>query len=155
MIKKTITYTNYNGDTVTEDFWFNLSKAELTKMELGVHGGFSEMMNRIIASRDIPSMTEVYDDFIRKSYGVKSMDGKRFIKSKELTEEFCQTEAYSELFMEFIGDTKKAIEFVNGVIPKDLSEMLAKIQRDETKISDKTALHTNEDNTLPNVTTKE
>ena len=79
MIKKTITYTDYNGVSRTEDFWFNLSTAELMKMELGTRGGFSEMMTRIVQANDVPTMMKVFDDFIRKSYGQKSPDGKRFI----------------------------------------------------------------------------
>ena len=122
MIKKTITYTDYNGVSRTEDFWFNLSTAELMKMELGTRGGFSEMMTRIVQANDVPTMMKVFDDFIRKSYGQKSPDGKRFIKSEDITEEFCEREAYSNLFMEFITDTDKAIEFMNGIVPTEISK---------------------------------
>ena len=122
MIKKTITYTDYNGVSRTEDFWFNLTTAELMKMELGTRGGFSEMITRIVQANDVPTMMKVFDDFIRKSYGQKSPDGKRFIKSEAITEEFCQTEAYSNLFIEFITDTDKAIEFMNGIVPAEISK---------------------------------
>ena len=122
MIKKTITYTDYNGVSRTEDFWFNLTTAELMKMELGTRGGFSEMITRIVQANDVPTMMKVFDDFIRKSYGQKSPDGKRFIKSEAITEEFCQPEAYSNLFIEFITDTDKAIEFMNGIVPAEISK---------------------------------
>ena len=122
MIKKTITYTDYNGVSRTEDFWFNLTTAELMKMELGTRGGFSEMITRIVQANDVPTMMKVFDDFIRKSYGQKSPDGKRFIKSEAITEEFCQTEAYSNLYIEFITDTDKAIEFMNGIVPAEISK---------------------------------
>ena len=122
MIKKTITYTDYNGVSRTEDFWFNLTTAELMKMELGTRGGFSEMITRIVQANDVPTMMKIFDDFIRKSYGQKSPDGKRFIKPAAITEEFCQTEAYSNLFIEFITDTDKAIEFMNGIVPAEISK---------------------------------
>lgn len=122
MIKKTITYVDYNGVSRTEDYWFNLTTAELMKMELGTDGGFSAMMTRIIQADDVPSMMRVFDNIIRKAYGRKSPDGKRFIKSDVQTEEFCQTEAYTNLFMEFITDTDKAIEFINGIVPAEVSK---------------------------------
>lgn len=122
MIKKTITYTDYNGDTRTEDFYFNLTKAEIMEMEMSIPGGFGEMINRIVSAKDVPSLMKVFKDFIKRSYGVKSADGKRFIKSDDLYEEFAQTEAYSQLFMELTTDSDAAAAFVNGVAPSDLVE---------------------------------
>lgn len=122
MIKKTITYTDYNGVERTEDFYFNLSKAELMEMELGTDGGFTELLTKIVKTKDVPSLTKIFKEFIFKAYGEKSSDGKRFIKSPELSEAFSQTEAYSILFMELATNDEKAAEFMNGVIPSDLSE---------------------------------
>ena len=117
MLKKTITFTDYNGTSRTEDFYFNLTKAEITEMEMGTSGGLAEMIKRIVAAQDAPAIIKVFKELILKAYGVKSPDGRRFIKSKELSDEFEQTEAYSELFMELAQDADKAAEFVNGVVP--------------------------------------
>ena len=124
MLKKTITYTDYNGNERTEDFYFNLSKAEITEMEMGVTGGLVEMINRIVAAQDAPEIIKIFKDLILKSYGVKSPDGKRFIKTNEagqpLSTEFEQTEAYSVLFMELASDAGAAANFIKGIIPKGI-----------------------------------
>ena len=125
MLKKIITYTDYNGVERTEPFYFNLSKAELMEMELGVTGGMTEMLNKIINAKDGPSLMKTFKEMIMKSYGVKSDDGKRLIKSEELSIAFTQTEAYSVLFMELITDDKAAADFVNGIIPNEIQAEVA------------------------------
>ena len=125
MLKKPITYTDYNGVERTEDFYFNLSKAELMEMELGVTGGMTEMLNKIIAAKDAPSLMKTFKEMIMKSYGIKSDDGKRLIKSEELSIAFTQTEAYSVLFMELITDDKAAADFVYGIIPNEIQAEVA------------------------------
>ena len=117
MLKKTITYTDYNGVDRTEDFYFNLSKAEIMEMEMGTSGGLSEMINKIVAAQDAPAIIKVFKDLILKAYGEKSPDGKRFIKSDEIATAFSQTDAYSQLFMELATDTDAAAAFVNGIVP--------------------------------------
>lgn len=119
MLKKTITYTDYNGSDRTEDFYFNLTKAEVMEMEMSTTGGLTEMINRIVAAQDAPAIINVFKKLVLKAYGEKSPDGKRFIKSDELATAFSQTEAYSQLFMELATDADKASEFVNGIIPQD------------------------------------
>ena len=126
MLKKTITYEDYNGNERTEDFWFNLNKAELMEMEMSINGGLTEMLNNIIAAEDAPAIISTFKEIILKAYGKKSLDGKRFEKSKQLAEEFSQTEAYSVLFMELATDDKAGAEFVNGLMPKDLAKELDK-----------------------------
>lgn len=126
MLKKTITYIDYNGTERTEDFYFNLSKAEITEMEMGVKGGLTETITRIVAAQDSPAIIKIFKDLILKAYGVKSPDGKRFEKSEELSTEFAQTEAYSNLFMELAFDANKAAEFINGIVPADLAKEAAK-----------------------------
>lgn len=121
MLKKTITYTDYNGNERTEDFYFNLTKAEIMEMELTASGGLTEMIKRIIAAQDTPAITKIFKDIVLKAYGHKSPDGKRFIKNDEIREEFAQTEAYSQLFMELVMDSDKAAAFINGVVPADIS----------------------------------
>lgn len=125
MLKKIITYTDYNGVERTEPFYFNLSKAELMEMELGVTGGMTEMLDKIIAAKDAPSLMKTFKEMIMKSYGIKSDDGKRLIKSEELSIAFTQTEAYSVLFMELITDDKAAADFVNGIIPNEIQAEVA------------------------------
>ena len=117
MLKKTITYTDYHGVDRTEDFYFNLSKAEIMEMEMGTSGGLSEMINKIVAAQDAPAIIKVFKDLILKAYGEKSPDGKRFIKSDEIATAFSQTDAYSQLFMELATDTDAASAFVNGIVP--------------------------------------
>ena len=120
MLKKTITYTDYNGDERTEDFYFNLSKGELTEMELSTEGGLEQMLQNIVNTKDIPKITALFKRLILSSYGQKSPDGRRFIKNQELIEEFKQTEAYSELWVELITDADKAVDFVRGILPADI-----------------------------------
>ena len=117
MLKKTITYVDYNGTERKEDFYFNLSKAEIMEMEMGTTGGMVEMINRIGAAQDAPAIIDVFKKMILRAYGEKSADGKRFIKSKEISEAFSQTEAYSQLFMELATDADAASKFVNGIVP--------------------------------------
>ena len=117
MLKKTITYTDYNGSERTEDFYFNLTKAEIMEMELTTAGGLSEMIEKIVAAKDAPTIIKVFKDLVLKAYGEKSPDGRRFMKSPEIREAFSQTEAYSQLFMELATDDEAAAKFVNGIIP--------------------------------------
>ena len=117
MLKKTITYTDYNGVERKEDFYFNLTKAEIMEMEMSISGGLTEMINRIVAAQDAPAIVKIFKELVLKAYGIKSPDGKRFIKSEELATEFAQTEAYSHLFMELATDADAASAFVNGIVP--------------------------------------
>ena len=125
MLKKTITYRDYNGIEYTQDFYFNLSKAEIMEMEMGTTGGLAEMITKIVAAQDAPAIIKIFKDLILKSYGEKSADGKRFIKSDEISTAFTQTEAYSELFMELATDAEAAAAFVNGIIPADMAKEVA------------------------------
>ena len=117
MIKKNITYVDYNGVERKEDFYFNLSKAEVLEMEMGTAGGLAEMINRVVAAQDQPAIIKIFKELILKAYGEKSNDGKRFIKSDEISNAFSQTEAYSQLFMELATDADAASKFVNGIVP--------------------------------------
>ncbi len=118
MLKKTITYTDYDGNERTEDFYFNLNKAEVMEMEMGTTGGMTKMLERIVAEQDSRRIIEVFKEMIVRSYGVKSPDGKRFMKSPELADAFTQTEAYSNLFMELATNHEAAAAFINGIIPQ-------------------------------------
>jgi len=128
MIKKTITYVDYNGNERTEDHYFDLSKAEIMEMQLSVNGGFDVMLKSIIDAKDIPAISKLFKEIIFKSYGKKSADGIRFEKSEEISRAFSQTGAYSELYMELCTDSKAAAEFINGIIPKGLAKDVEKLQ---------------------------
>ena len=117
MLKETITFVDYNGVERTDDFYFNLTNAEVTEMEMSTSGGLAEMINRVVAAQDAPAIIKIFKDLILKAYGVKSPDGKRFIKSDEISTEFSQTEAYSQLFMKLATDADAASRFVNGIVP--------------------------------------
>ena len=117
MLKETITFVDYNGVESTEDFYFNLTNAEVTEMEMSTSGGLAEMINRVVAAQDAPAIIKIFKDLILKAYGIKSPDGKRFIKSDEISTEFSQTEAYSQLFMKLATDADAASRFVNGIVP--------------------------------------
>lgn len=121
MITETIKYTDYNGTEREEKFLFNLSKAELMEMEMGTTGGLAEKIQKIVETQDAPSIIKIFKELILKAYGEKSEDGKRFIKSKELSEGFAQTEAYSQLFMKLATDSEAAANFVKGIVPSDIN----------------------------------
>ncbi len=124
MLRKDITYTDFNGVERTEPFYFNLSKSELIEMEYGIGGGLSEMITLVVNAKDQPTIIKVFKDLILKAYGEKSPDGKYFHKSEEISTNFSHTEAYTNLFMELATDEKAAAAFVNGIIPKEAADAL-------------------------------
>lgn len=117
MLKKTLTYTDYDNNVRTEDFYFNLTKAELTEMELSFDGGLSKTLQKVIAAQESSKIVAIFKDLVLKSYGVKSPDGKRFMKSQEIRDSFAQTEAYSDLFMSLATNAAAAAAFVNAIVP--------------------------------------
>lgn len=129
MLVKRISYTDYNGNQRSEDFYFNLNKGEIFNMQFGTEGGLDKAIQKIIQTEDTPKIVKIFQDIILNAYGVKSDDGRRFIKSEELSTEFKQTEAYSELLMELVSDEKKAADFINALMPKDLAEEAQKQQK--------------------------
>lgn len=139
MLAKKITYEDFNGVTRTETFYFNLSKSELLKLDLTTQGGYAERVQRIIDSPDVPTLTSVFEDFILRSFGVKSEDGKKLMKGEnfEYAKEFMATNAYDVLFVELISDANKASEFLNGIIPSD---MMAQVQNDPKYLEAKAKL---------------
>lgn len=124
MLKKTITYTDYNGNQRTKDFYFNLNKAEIMRMEMSTRGGMAERIQRIVDAQDTPAIIEIFEDLIQKSYGVKTAEG-GFIKRPEDLEAFMATEAYSELFMELATDADAAANFINGIVPAEVAKQAA------------------------------
>ncbi len=120
MLKKTVTYRDYNDVERTEDCYFNLSLSELLEMEKSVTGGYSEMVHKIIDAKDEPALIKLFKELLLKSFGEKSADGRRFIKSDELSLSFSQTEAFNKIYMELATDDNAAAEFVNGLIPTNV-----------------------------------
>lgn len=117
MLRKTIKYTDYNGNEREEDYLFNLSKAECMEMELSTNGGMEQMIKQIIAEKDNEKIVNLFKKIILKAYGIKSPDGKYFRKSPEISADFASTEAYSVLFMELSTDADAASKFINAILP--------------------------------------
>ena len=121
MYKKTIKYVDYDGNEREEDFYFNLNKAELLNMDFSSDGSLEAYINKIVKEQDKKSLIKLFQDIILMSYGEKSLDGKHFKKSKEITDDFVSTEAYSNLYIELATNSKAAADFVNGIIPSDIA----------------------------------
>jgi len=122
MLAKNIKYTDYDGNEREETFYFNISKAELMEMELVQDGGMVKFLENIVKTLNNKEIVDTFKTIIKVSYGVKSPDGKRLIKTPEVWEEFSQTEAYSNLFVELATEDQAASEFINGIIPKNAGE---------------------------------
>ena len=124
MYKITETYTDYDDNQRTEDFYFNYSEAELADMQFSVSGGLAGMIDKIIKTNDMPKLVELFRELLQKAYGEKSNDGRRFMKSPELTKEFTETVAYSQIYMRLATDSKAAQEFINKVVPKSMKDKM-------------------------------
>ena len=149
MLKKLIKYTDYNGKERQENFYFYLNKAELMEMELGTVGGMQNLIQLIIDKQDIPEIIKAFKMIILKSYGEKSADGVRFIKSEELSNAFSQTEAYANLYMELISDAKAAAAFINGIVPADLvRSRAANEETQDAKVSGEPKAETEADGSI-------
>lgn len=120
MLKKTITYETFDGETVTEDFYFNFTKAELSDKQFSVSGGLSNLMEQIVKTSDTTKMYNLFKELILSAYGVKTADGRGFKKSKEISDDFSHSEPYSIIFMELMSSVDAAVAFVTGILPKDM-----------------------------------
>lgn len=128
MLKRTMKYTDYNGNEITEDFYFNLTEAELAELQLSVDGGMAAMMETIVNTNDIPTLITVFKKILLASYGKKSPDGKRFMKNDEIRAAFVESPVYSDLFMELAGDAEKAANFINAIVPQSAKVNLNAVQ---------------------------
>ena len=133
MLKRPITYEDFNGETITDIYYFHLSKPELLKLQVGNSGGLNGLIQRIIETKDSEGIIAECEKLVLMSYGQKSDDGKRFVKSDELREEFSQTAAYQHLFMEIATNEDAAVEFLKGVLPADMQD---EIEKAEMKVPD-------------------
>lgn len=126
MLKKSITFRDLDGKLITEDFYFNVTKAEIAELEVSRPGGFSSFLEAIIAAEDAKEVLVIFKEVIGMTVGKRSEDGRRFIKSDEIRDDFLQTDAYSELFMEYIQNPAEMAKFVRSVLPVDVAEDLEK-----------------------------
>ena len=126
MFIKTITYTDFNGLERKEAFYFNFTETELIEMELKNNGGFADMLKRIIDAKDQEALIREFKSFVLKAYGEKSSDGRRFMKSPEISKAFSETPAYNQLYMELAFNDIAASEFIKALIPDDLHERVMK-----------------------------
>ena len=140
MLKKTIKYTDFDGNERSDECYFNLSKSELTEMEMSENGGFDKYIEKIVETKDTKKIYQMFKEIVLMSYGEKSYDGKHFIKKKtvdgeviRLRDEFEQTGAFDELMMELLSDEKSSADFINNVVPKELAENMAKQLANEKK----------------------
>lgn len=135
MIKKTIKYVDFKGNEREEDFFFNLSKPELMEMELTTKGGMSDYLEKIVKAQSKEELIKWFKIIILKAYGEKSEDGRRFIKSDELSTAFSQTGAYEKLYMELVTDEDKAADFINAIVPEFSEEELAAAKEAKSQFS--------------------
>lgn len=135
MLKKTIKYEDYDGNKREEEFYFNLSKAELIEMGLSQDGGLDKFLKRIIQEQNAPEIVKMLKAILRKAYGEKSDDGKVLLKSDDISHKFECTEAYSELFMEIFSTPENAIAFFVGIMPSDMRTEIEKNMREEINVN--------------------
>lgn len=119
MLKKTMTYKDFDGNERTETFLFNLTNAEITEMELSISGGLVQTIEKIVEAQNAPKIIELFKGVVLQAYGEKSADGKYFVKSKEISEAFSHTQAYSDLFMELATNAEAASAFINAIVPEN------------------------------------
>lgn len=119
MLKKTVTYVDFDGNERTEDFFFNLTEQEIAEMELSTEGGLGNFINKAVAAKSQVELIELFKTLILAAYGVKSADGRRFVKNDAVREDFMSTQAFSDIYMELVQDADKASAFFNGIVPKE------------------------------------
>lgn len=128
MLKITKTYEDFDGNIRTEDFYFNLTEAELTEMEYSLNGGLSQLLTKITKENDQKMIIEYFKKIVLMAYGHRTLDGRGFLKNEQIRQEFASTMAYSDIFMELATDADKAADFVNGIMPKKLKDRENKIK---------------------------
>lgn len=119
MLKKNVTYIDFDGNERTEDFFFNLTEQEIAEMELSTEGGLGNFINKAVAAKSQVELIELFKKLILAAYGVKSADGRRFVKNDAVREDFMSTQAFSDIYMELVQDADKASAFFNGIVPKE------------------------------------
>lgn len=134
MLKRDITYEDFNGDTVTEVFYFNLTKSELIELQVSYDGGLEAVIQRIVKAEDLRALVSEFKKLILLSYGERTADGKRFVKNDDVREAFSQTAAYDKLFVELSTDDEAAVKFVEGIMPFDMVQEAKKAEAETVPI---------------------
>ena len=124
MLKKTVTYENFNGEQVTKDLYFNLTKKELIDLQVSKDGGLDAYIKKITEEEDKKAMIQLLDSIILAAYGQKSEDGERFIKNKELIDAFVSSMAYDTLIDELFTVEGASLQFMMGLLPKDITSQI-------------------------------
>jgi len=121
MYAKKIKYVDFDGQEREETFYFNLTKADIMKMQLEVKGGLTAIIEKIQETKDVPALVALFEDLIKRAYGAKSADGRNFVKNEEVWNDFASTNAYSDLYMELATNADAAADFINNVVPPEYS----------------------------------
>lgn len=131
MFSRTFEYTGYDGQTHKDTWWFNLSEAELYKLELSNLGGMNGMMNKLLRESKPGEIVDLFEKLILSAVGERSVDGRKFLKNEEIRQDFYQSKAYSDLFVELVKSGDKLAEFLRGAIPAEVAEALAKAEKEK------------------------
>lgn len=120
MVAKKITYTDFTGKEITEVFYFNLTQVELAEMNLNIDGGFDQLSDRFKQKPDAAQMVDIFKALMHKAVLEKTPDGKRYVKSKEISDSFVASDAYSQLFIEMIlsENSDNVLNFLSKVITR-------------------------------------
>lgn len=128
MLRKEVEYKDFDGNDRKDVLWFHLNEVEITEMDLETSGGLVKYMESIIDTNDVNQLIIIFKDLLIRSYGERSMDGKHFYKDDKIRNEFVSSAAYPVLYMEMVSDADKAVEFINGIVPSNIREQMAKIE---------------------------
>lgn len=128
MLRKEVKYKDFDGNDRKDVLWFHLNEVEITEMDLETSGGLVKYMESIIDTNDVNQLIAIFKDLLIRSYGERSMDGKHFYKDDKIRNEFVSSAAYPVLYMEMVSDADKAVEFINGIVPSNIREQMAKIE---------------------------
>ena len=128
MLRKEVEYKDFDGNDRKDVLWFLLNEVEITEMDLETSGGLVKYMESIIDTNDVNQLITIFKDLLIRSYGERSMDGKHFYKDDKIRNEFVSSAAYPVLYMEMVSDADKAVEFINGIVPSNIREQMAKIE---------------------------
>lgn len=134
MYKTTVSYNDFEGIKREETLYFNLTTAELVKLENSIAGGLEKRIKKMLERQDVPTIMSTMEDLIRKAYGQKSMDGRKFVKSEEVYQDFLYSGAYDAFYMSVITDADKANEFLDGIIPADIRAKVAEFEKNGGKV---------------------
>jgi hypothetical protein len=128
MLRKEVEYKDFDGNDRKDVLWFHLNEVEITEMDLETSGGLVKYMESIIDTNDVNQLITIFKDLLIRSYGERSMDGKHFYKDDKIRNEFVSSAAYPVLYMEMVSDADKTVEFINGIVPSNIREQMAKIE---------------------------